>query len=155
MAAAIVDESLPPALLRALPAQGLQPDSATFFHTQLTLNQLYYLAEGNLLGLGPAVQAVTARYRAGRGEARVIVVKYPVAAAARAARDRFVTTYLEARSATPDPVVRRTEGRTYAGVLANAPYLLLVMDAPHAASVKALLARVKDGLQGTTHARPR
>jgi hypothetical protein len=155
VAAAIPEEAPPPALLRALPAQGLLPDSATFFHTQVTLNQLYYLAEGNLLGLGPEVQAATACYRARGGEARVVVVKYPASEQARVARDRFVTRYLEAKVTASDPVVRKTENKTFAGALAAPPYLLIALEAPGAASAKTLLTRLKAALLGgSDHARP-
>jgi len=144
----IEEEAPPPDMLGLLPSQGLQPNSATFFHTRITLNQLYYLADENLLHLGPDTDAVIADYRLGKGEAKLIMVRYLQAARCLQARDRFRTRYLRTkRAGSPEQaLVTKTEGGRFAGVKARGRFLVIVVEAPDARSAAALLDRAAGGL---------
>jgi len=141
VAAAVTEEAPPPALLKLLPAAGLIPDTTTFFHTHITLNQLCYLGEGNPLRLGPETSGALASYRVGSTQAKLLLIAYPSAKAARAARDSFVEQYLKANPAPKGPVLRRLADGTYAGVYMQEARLLTVLGAKSAQAAGALLSR--------------
>jgi hypothetical protein len=148
MADAIAGRSAPPDMLRLLPPDALQPDSATYFHTQVTLNQLYFLSNENLLSLGPETKAVMADYCAGEGEAKLLVVRYPSAARCSAARDALLEKYFECARPWPQPAITCIEDGGFAGVEARPPHLVAVFDAPSAASAEDLLVEALGNLPG-------
>jgi hypothetical protein len=143
VAAAVKEQAPPPALLKLLPAAGLIPDTTTFLHTRITLNQLYYLGEGNPLRLGPETSGALASYRVGSTQVKLLLIAYPSAKAARAARDSFAEQYLKASPALKGPVLRRLADGTYAGVYVQEARLLTVLEAKSAQAVGALLSRAR------------
>ena len=90
----------PPELLSQVPVPAgwsLRSDRLVFFRSHLVLNSAYFLASGDILGLGSDVEGVTTECRAGRADgraARLIVVKYPSADRAAAALRTFRDAYL-------------------------------------------------------------
>ncbi len=150
MAGAIEEESATPELVSALPREGLQPDTTTYFHTQVTLNQLYYLSEENLLGLGPKVEAVIADYETGAGEAKLLIVRYPSAERCLEAREAFLRGYLNSEGAGEGALVARVEGERFVGVAAAPPHLVLALDGSEESSVRGLLDRTIADLPGGT-----
>jgi hypothetical protein len=75
-----------PALVDALPAEGQQPGSVRFFRAKIALDNLLWLGTDDLLGLGPDVEGVVARYEV-RGEAAdLLLVSYPDAGRAERAQ---------------------------------------------------------------------
>jgi hypothetical protein len=85
----------PPRLATVLPQSAgpglqLRPDSVCFLRSHLVLNSVYFVSQRDILGLGPTVEAVAARY----GKVRVLVVRYADAAAARLALESFHAGYL-------------------------------------------------------------
>lgn len=87
-AAAIDEEGAVPDLVGELPADGLDPRSVRFFHTQEILNSVVYLGFDNVLGLGPEVDAVAGRYQREGGEGWLLLVDYPDADRAATAESR-------------------------------------------------------------------
>ena len=158
--AAAVPESAPsPALLARLPALRLLPDSATYFHSHVTLNQLHYLAEGNLLHLGPEVNAVLASYAARRSEAKLLLVEYPSERHCRDAAHDFVTGYLLTAHHGEERLIAPVEQGRVVGLHLRPPYLVMVFEAPDAEAASALLDRaagsVKKGdADGPPRSRP-
>jgi hypothetical protein len=74
-----------PALVDALPQEGLAPGSARFFREKMALDNLLWLGSEDPLGLGPDVQGVVARYeRDGQG-VDLLLVAYPDAQRAQEA----------------------------------------------------------------------
>ncbi len=73
-----------PALVGRLPSQGLVERSVIFFHEEISIQDELWLGGGNLLGLGPETDGVLARYDAGDGVARLLLVQYPDAEGAAA-----------------------------------------------------------------------
>ena len=67
---------LPP-LVADLPADGLDPRSVRFLHTQEILNGVVYLGYENALQLGPEVDAVVGRYQRPEGSGWLLLVDYP------------------------------------------------------------------------------
>jgi hypothetical protein len=109
IAARIPETGERPRLMRALPRAGLVADRATYFHTIISLNHLYFLSDGNPLGLGPQTDAVFAEYEIGGRVPKLLLVRYPTADKAAAALARFEAVYFPdspARSAAHDTAVR-------------------------------------------------
>jgi hypothetical protein len=124
-----------PAIVRAMPSEGLIKDSLCFFHEQVSLNNVYYLAERNVLRLGPDTDAVAAEYRTSSGgTATALAVHYPEAQAARAAFEEVVSALLPASQAVTQGEVTSAVskspegGALYAAVAGRR--LVLVPDAP-------------------------
>jgi hypothetical protein len=128
----------PPRLASALPevvaGTALRPDTVCFFRSHLVLNSAYFLAQRDILGLGPSVAAVTARY----GTARVVLVLYPDANAARVALGQFRKAYLPEAPAGEGGLLRIESG--WSGFRLTGRGLALVFDAPGREAADALLA---------------
>jgi hypothetical protein len=124
-----------PAIVTSMPADGLIRDSMCFFHMQVSLNNIYYLSEKNILRLSKNTDAVSAEYETpSGGAARVIAVCYPEVGTASAAYEAFCDLYMEASSEVrmPDGArerwVRAGDSEwLYAGVIGGA--LTLVLEA--------------------------
>jgi hypothetical protein len=85
----------PPRLATALPQSAgpglkLRADSVCFLRSHLVLNAAYFVSQRDILGLGPTVEAVAARY----GKVRLLLVRYADAAAAHLALESFRAAYL-------------------------------------------------------------
>ena len=65
-----------PALVDALPADGLQPSSARFFREQMALDNFLWLGPENVLGLGPDVEGVLAEYQLAGQNATLVLVSF-------------------------------------------------------------------------------
>ncbi|KPL11011.1 hypothetical protein AMJ85_04945 [candidate division BRC1 bacterium SM23_51] len=103
-----------PRLLRALPPEGLVADRAIYFHTVISLNQLYYLSDGNPLGLGAQTDAVFAEYEIGERAPKILVVRYTNEREAAMAFEKFEAVYLADRP--PDGGSRRADDATSARI---------------------------------------
>jgi hypothetical protein len=84
VSAALPSGGEPPALMGRLPADGLVERGAVFFHEEISIQDALWLGGENVLGLGPETDGVLARYEAGGGVARLLLVQYPEAGAASA-----------------------------------------------------------------------
>jgi len=73
-----------PALVDRLPADGLVPRSAIFFHEELSIQSDLWLGGEDVLGLGPETNGVLARYDVGGARVRLLLVQYSDAEAASA-----------------------------------------------------------------------
>jgi hypothetical protein len=71
-----------PPLVAELPADGLDPRTVRFLHTQEILNGVVYLGYENALQFGPQVDAVVGRYERPEGSGWLLLVDYPDDAAA-------------------------------------------------------------------------
>ena len=100
-----------PALVAELPADGLDPRSVRFLHTQEILNGVVYLGYENALQFGPEIDAVVGRYQRPEGAGWLLLVDYPDDAAAELAEG----------SATEAGIAIRRKGSRLAAVLAPEP----------------------------------
>jgi hypothetical protein len=107
-------EDLLPQIVTLMPAQGLIEDSVCFFHSQISLNSIYYLSDENLLELSERTNAATAEYRTPSGStARVVAVCYPAAKTAEKAYGAFCGLYLDRGQASgrgPEKDSEETKG---------------------------------------------
>jgi hypothetical protein len=74
-----------PALVDRLPADGLVPRSAIFFHQELSIQNEIWLGGENILGLSPETDGVLGRYEIDGQAGRLLLVAFPGAEAASAA----------------------------------------------------------------------
>jgi len=106
------------------------------------LNSAYFVSQRDILDLGPQAEAVLAAYRGSGARPRLLLVRYPEAAAARRALARFRAAYLpeagegaEADGAGPVPV---EDGWTAAS--ASGRGVAIVFAAPDRETAEAFLA---------------
>jgi hypothetical protein len=71
-----------PALVDQLPAEGLVPRSAIFFHEELSIQNEVWLGGENVLGLSPATDGVLGRYEIDGQAAHLLLIEYPDTGAA-------------------------------------------------------------------------
>jgi hypothetical protein len=157
---------LPPELATALPetvsrSYRLRTDAVTFLRSHLVLNSIYFLGTANLLRLSPTTEAVVASYAraggAGTERLRLIVVRYPTEDAAREALVQFREGYLnrpdtadasggsadERPAAAAEGTVTARVEDGWMGCRIDGRRLVLVFEAPDAATVKAALDEVR------------
>jgi len=122
-----------PDIVKRVPAAGVVPESLQYFHKQICLNNIYYLADVNVLHLDESTDAISYRYRVGDSVARVMLVQYASDAAASEAFRDFLQVYVERDEALDDAgsvVIERVENGTFCGVKLTDKSLVLVFEAP-------------------------
>lgn len=150
LAAAVAEripgEGVPPELVAALPEQGRIESQVHFFHHPLCLKTHYYLAEDNVLNLGPTVDAALARYRTGGEPYVVLIVQYGDAAAAEDAFEQFSALYLP--DADADGAAKLENG-LWSGAQRRGINIMAVFDAPDKQTVASTLAGVQERLSSS------
>jgi hypothetical protein len=135
-----------PALLDCLPQDGLKKDRTSYFHAAVNLNNRFYVASENILGLGKDTDCVFAEYAAGGSaaeSANLLLIRYRDDAQAGAARETFLKSYLpEARAADADAAAR-TENGNWALARLHANYLALVFEAPSKEYAESLFSAIR------------
>jgi hypothetical protein len=76
VSAALPAGGVRPALVGALPEEGLQPGSVRFFREQMALDNYIWLGSENVLNLGPEVAGVLGEYALDGENGRLILVVY-------------------------------------------------------------------------------
>ncbi len=129
-----------PALLRRLPQEGLEAASIRYFHTHVSLNSLYYLADANLLGLSPQTEAVMAVYRPEGEKITLLIVQYQGERQAKEASREFARVYLEDEREADGPLrIKAVEDGRHVGALVKGRFLALAFDARSRAACERLL----------------
>ena len=89
-----------PALVGVLPTEDRQPGSVRFFREKLALDNLLWLGTDDLLGLGPDIEGVVARYEIEGQAADLLLVSFPDAARAERAQTALEVSQVEGLVAT-------------------------------------------------------
>jgi hypothetical protein len=95
-----VDRALPaiglkPDLLKYLPQPNLDKNKTRFFHLPLLLDKHYFVANENILNLGPKTDCVLAEYSLNKEDSLVLLlVRYENQAQAKVAYDHFIRIYM-------------------------------------------------------------
>lgn len=112
--ARIQEQGRPPQLLEILPehAQGLDHKSVRFFRNHVCLNQRFFIANKNILLLGPKTEGVLAALSGSWGKVHLVLVRYPTEAEAKEAQKSFGSAYMP--EAGPEGIVR-TEDNNWTG----------------------------------------
>lgn len=130
-----------PTLLRRLPQEGLEATSIRYFHTHVSLNSLYYLADANLLHLSPQTEAAMAVYRPKAEKITLLIVHYPDARRAKEACREFDRVYLENGVEADWPLrIEALEDGRHVGAFVQGQFLALAFDARSRAACERLLA---------------
>lgn len=117
----------PPAMLRLLPTDGLIVDRTSYFHSNINLNNRYFISSENLLGLGDNTECVIAEYEYDGAESiKLLVVGYPDSARADGALDSFIQGYMP--EAAKSGLAQMEDGG-WALASAHDEYLSIVFDA--------------------------
>ena len=98
-----------PAILKRLPARGLETGSIRYLHHPIVLNYHYYLFDENILRLSPKTDATLAAYRRSNQQAQLLLVAYPETRTAQASLAGFRKHYLP--DADPSGVARLENGK--------------------------------------------
>jgi len=137
-----------PPLLAALPREGLIKESIHFFHTPVSLNVHYYLADSNVLNLSAKTDVALARYERDKRKMRLLLCRYKTPGEAEAAFEQFNKIYFHDRAAkTPMFRVEKVEKGEFVGAQCMGSSVILVFEAADRASCewlsKLVAARVK------------
>lgn len=132
---------LPP-LLRILPPEGLIKRKISYFHGAISLNNRYFVASENILGLDRGkTDCVFAEYEEGGKEtAKLLVVRYPDESQAKAALQSFVKGYL------PDAAregAARVENKKWVLGRKHQNFLAVVFEAASKERAESLFAAVR------------
>lgn len=129
-----------PALVGALPRDGLRPESVKYFRHHVWLNTFYYLADENLLQIGQDTEAVLAKYQKSAGKHFLVLVRYPDIAKAAEAERSFLKGYLPDASAG----TKQLEDGRWTGIRRSGSLIALVLDAASKPVVEQALAGAID-----------
>ena len=138
MASLIKAQGSKPQILLKLPQEGLQSKRTRYLHHHIVLNYHYYLADENILHLGPQTDAVLADYQLGKGYARLLLVLYPNKGKAAKALATFLRNYLPETDSTG--VVLLENGKWSAADI-NGKLLAVVLEADSPQLAKSLLKK--------------
>jgi Family of unknown function (DUF6599) len=149
IAGAIPGEGEEPALIKFLPKEGLKPKSLRYFHTLISLNAHFYLANANILNLSPETQVVMARYQREGSQARGLLVEYPSVERAEDAEGRFTEMFLLERfeAGRKVPPKKLEDGR-FAGVERKGQYLIIVIEADKKSDLDWITKTISRNLEG-------
>ncbi len=146
---AISQDGEKPALVKLLPTEGLKPKSLRYFHTLISLNAHFYLANVNILNLSPETQVVMARYENDGSEARILLVEYPTVERAVDAHGRFVEMFLLERFEADRKVPpKKLEDGKFAGVARSGRYLTIVIEAEKKSVLDWITKAISQNLEG-------
>ncbi|MDH4196416.1 MAG: hypothetical protein OEW05_03310 [Candidatus Aminicenantes bacterium] len=119
-----------PDMLGFLPAAGLRPERTSYFHSNVNLNNRFFISSENILQLDRSTDCVFAEVEAGAGEAAfLLLLRYPDAEKAGAARRSFLAGY--APEAGADGLARAEDGKWVCASLSGR-FLAVVFEAPTA-----------------------
>jgi len=149
IAASIDQEGDRPGLIKALPAEGLRPKSIRYFHTLISLNAHYYLANVNILNLSPETQVAMARYEIEGSQARLLLVEYPTLEGAFDAHGRFVEIFLLERFEADRKIPpKKLEDGKFAGVVRKGRYMIIVIEAENNTVLEWITETISRNLEG-------
>ena len=142
-----MDGTKPP-LLDALPAEHLDKKSVRYFHKKVSLNNLYYLADENVLLLDEGTEVALGQYREDWGKAMLLVCRYRTPADARRAYLKFGGAYFSVRV---DPqagtAIEQIDHGEFAGARLAGGFLVLVFESPDRKRCETLLRTAASKIQ--------
>ena len=142
-------EGSKPALLAALPGQGLIESSIHYFHTSVSLSVHYFLDVSNLLNLNAKTEAILARYQQGSDKPYLLIVRYPKPGGAEAAFEQFSMAYLR-ETPRGKAAYHKLEKGQFAGGRREERALLLAFEAGSRESAEELVERAASRMKGVT-----
>jgi hypothetical protein len=130
-----------PDLLKCLPETGLKKDRISYFHAVINLNNRFFVASENILGLGRETDCVFAEYAASPAETGdLLLIRYQNEDRTRVAYESFLKIYLP--EAGPGGAAL-TEKRKWTMARIHGNYLAVVFEAPSKEYTEVLHSAIK------------
>jgi hypothetical protein len=139
VASRISKEGPKPAILLLLPQKGLQLKTVRYLHHYIVLNYHFYIADENILNLGPDTEAALADYKRGQQNAKLLLVQYPDRGKAAKAHRNFLNEYLPEADANR-PVL--LENAKWSAAAQRGKRLVIVLEADSRGLADSLLKEV-------------
>ena len=125
--AAIATTGSKPEMLRLLPPDGLNERHVSFFHSNVILNNRFFVAAENVLKLTDETNCVFGEYGDMAGNGSLLIVHYPDVDQAEEALREFTAAYLpEADGSRPN----QTESGNWTSASRTDNYISVVFEAP-------------------------
>jgi hypothetical protein len=140
IAGAIQEEGPIPPILALLPQEDLLPETVRYFHHYIWLNSFSFVSNENVLNIGADTPAALAKYRTPGSSLFLLLVKYPDAPRAEAAARQFGEKILGGT----DGGIRQMAGGRWSGLKRRGDLVGIVLNAPDAAAIRDILARIKE-----------
>lgn len=140
VASVISGNGIRPEILSFFPLKGIKEKSIRYLHHPVLLNYHFYLADENILNIGPETDTALAAYRRGEDDALLLLVGYPKVEQAVKGRNKFLRHYL------PDADSRGAallEDGKWSGVSLDDKLLVVVLDATTRNLLESLIEEVK------------
>ena len=133
-------EGAKPEMLKFLPDKGLIIDRISFFHSNVNLNNRFFIASDNILNLNRSTDCVFAEYGAEEEEpVKLMIIRYPDKAAADKAHASFRSGYMpEAK----DTGLAEMENQLWTMVKQRENIVVIVFDAPDNARAQELFLEI-------------
>ncbi|OGD20795.1 MAG: hypothetical protein A2Y70_05200 [Candidatus Aminicenantes bacterium RBG_13_64_14] len=117
-----------PDIVGFLPRESLRPDRTSYFHGNVNLNNRYFVASENILGLDRSTDCAFAEYETASDKpGYLLLVRYAGAERAIAARRSFLSSY--APEAGPEGLAQ-TENKKWVSAVVRDRYLIIVFESP-------------------------
>ena len=132
-----------PELLSLVLEDKLVPDSLHFFHSNICLNNIYYIPASTALGLSEQTNAITAQYMLGGNQpTRLLLIEYPNESAARTAFEKFSALYFQGESISADQRINivRMADEEYNSITLTQNFVIPIFEAQNSDLCKKLLA---------------
>ena len=138
----LLDQEGPePEILGILPQTGLRKNRSSYFHSNISLNNRFYIASENILNLDRETDCVFAEYGPEGEEAvSLLVVRYVDEEKALAAYRSFVASYMPEGAETG---LLRTENQKWTQVQVIRDTVAVVFDAPTEKTARQMLSETK------------
>lgn len=145
----IKKEGKPPQLVSMIPSDSLIPGSVYYFHKQITLNNLYYFSDQNILNLSMETNCALADFQFSNDKLRLLLIQYPDTTKARIVEKNLKSIYSEKESFQENKIFE-TKEKKLVGVDLTRNHLTLVFEGINAKNILSLLNSVKSSLDRKT-----
>ena len=141
VAALIKQEGTLPALLSFLPGKNLKKEKTSYFHSNISLNNRFFIASENILGLSNRTRCVFAEYVVdSENTAYLLLIQYGDNAHAQGAFESFIGSYM---SEAKDSGFARMENGKWTMAKVEKNRVSIVFDAPDKEWAHGLQSEIK------------
>jgi HEAT repeat protein len=128
-------------MLKILPDKGLIKDRISFFHSNVNLNNRFFIASDNILNLNRSTDCVLAEYEEREQEPVILmIVRYPDKAAAETAHESFCSGYMPDAAETG---LAEMENQLWTMVKQRENIVAIIFDAPDTARAQELFLEIQ------------
>lgn len=134
-------EGKEPEILEMIPQAGLRKNRTSYFHSNIHLNNRFYISSENILFLDRTTECVFAEYGPeGEDPVSLLVIRYPDEKKAQAAHRSFVTNFMPGAA---ERGLVRTESQKWTQAQITRNTVAVVFDAPSESAAAHMLSKVK------------